>query len=419
MISHAQALEIVRRRAACAVGEERLPLPDALGRFLAAPLFAERAHPAFDNAAVDGYAAARADIRAAAGAPMPIRGRVAAGEHAAPLATGAACRIFTGAPIPAGADIIIMDEDITERGEDSDPPWLAIPAAAAEDSDNIRRRGEDVAEGDTVIEAGRRLRPQDLAAAASLGVESLACRRLVRVAVFSTGEELRAPSSETASDNAVSDSNRTLLFALLRRLPARTHDGGILPDDAATIAEALTAAAKTHDMVLTSGGVGYGEEDHLLSVFSKQGEILFRRVAIKPGRPVSLALLPGGGGEGCPVLALPGNPVAAMVCFLLYARPLLARLGGGSDDALHPQRFRLPAAFAMKKKLGRREFQRGILCAGEDGAPAVTRFTQQGSGILRSLRCADGLIELDEEIAQVAPGDAVWFLPFTGMGIDA
>lgn len=415
MISHAQALEIVRRRTACAVGEERLPLSDALGRFLAAPLSAERAHPAFDNAAVDGYAAARADIRAAAGAPMPIRGRVAAGERAAPLESGAACRIFTGAPIPPGADIIIMDEDIAERGENADAPWLAIPAAAAEVGDNIRRRGEDVKEGDTVIEAGRRLRPQDLAAAASLGVECLACRRQVRVAVFSTGEELRAPSCETAPDNAVSDSNRTLLFALLRRLPARIHDGGILPDDAAAIAEALTAAAKTHDMVLTSGGVGYGEEDHLLSVFSKQGEILFRRVAIKPGRPVSLALLPGGGGEGCPVLALPGNPVAAMVCFLLYARPLLAQLGGGS---LHPQRFRLPAAFAMKKKRGRREFQRGILCAGEDSAPAVTRFTQQGSGILRSLRCADGLIELDEETTQVAPGDAVWFLPFTGMGID-
>lgn len=416
-ISHERAQFLIWNRFRALEESECLPLACTLGRYLHAPLSATAAVPAFDNAAVDGYALMRATIKEAGGRPVRISGRIAAGEMVLPLTKGAACRVFTGAPIPDGADIIVMDEDIDGLGEDSGAMWICIPPQVATGGSNIRSRGEDLEKGDIAIGNEVRLRPQDLAAAASLGVDRLTCRRRVRVAVFSTGRELREISDcSLQSVASIPDSNRTLLFGLLERLPVEVHDGGILPDDPATMAAALESVAHKHDLVITSGGAGYGEEDHLLSVLEELGEILFRRVSIKPGRPLSLGVLPSGklGGE-CAWMVLPGNPVAVMVCFLIYVRPLLARLGGAG--VLQAERYLLPACFSMKKKTGRREFQRGILLR-EEGRLQVERFTEQGSGILRSLRMADGLIELGEDVSRVTEGDSVWYLPFSGMGID-
>lgn len=416
-ISHERALALLQERFR-AVGEsESLPLAGALGRYLLSPMPAKKTVPAFNNAAVDGYALMRTTIGEAGGKPVRVSGRIAAGDPAFPLAPATACRIFTGAPIPEGADIIIMDEDIAKYGEDADGAWVCIQPQAAGGGGNIRSRGEDLARGDIALGSEARLRPQDLAAAASLGVARLACRRRVRVAVFSTGKELREISdSSVRSGVSIPDSNRTLLFGLLERLPVEVHDGGILADDPAAIAAALESVANKQDLVITSGGAGYGAEDHLLAVLRELGEILFRRISIKPGRPLSLGVLASGEkGRECACIALPGNPVAVMVCFLIYVRPLLARLGGGG--LLQPERYLLPACFSMKKKTGRREFQRGILLR-ERGHLQVARFSEQGSGILRSLRMADGFIELDENVSEVAEGDDVQFLPFSGMGID-
>ena len=412
-ISHARALELLRDGFAAVAGSERVKLEHALGRCLDAPVTAKESIPSFDNSAVDGYALSRSTLEKSPGGVVRVEGRVAAGETAPPLLPGAACRIFTGAPVTEGADVVLMDEDVPGHGTDADGAWIRLPENAPRSS-NIRRRGEDVSKGDEALGTGMRLRPQDLAAAASMGMSALDCRRRVRVAVFSTGAELREPSAAKSSPASIVDSNRVLLSGLLKGLPVDVHDGGILPDDRDAITGALLSASQRNDLLLTSGGAGRGEEDHLVRILEKHGELLFRRIAIKPGRPLSVGFLPKGGPCGC--IALPGNPVAVMVCFLMYARPVLLRLCGGGWD--RPRHFNVAADFSMSKKPGRREFQRGILRC-KDDALAVARFEEQGSGILRSLRIADGLIELDEDVTQVSKGDEVRFLPFSSMGIDA
>ena len=411
-VSHARALELLRENFTAVAGSEPVDLEHALGRCLSAPVLAEESIPSFDNSAVDGYALSRTTLEKSPGGMIRVDGRVAAGEEAPLMSQGAACRIFTGAPLPKGADIVLMDEDISEQGTDASGAWIRLPDNAARSS-NIRRRGEDVSKGDKALGAGTRLRPQDLAAAASMGMSALDCYRRARVAVFSTGKELREPSSKSTPASVV-DSNRALLFGLLKGLPVDVYDGGILPDNVDAVTTALMSASRQNDLLLTSGGAGYGEEDYLVGVLEKHGEMLFRRIAIKPGRPLSVGFLPANNPCGC--IALPGNPVAVMVCFLMYARPVLLRLCGGGWT--RPQHFSVAADFSMSKKPGRREFQRGILRHKGD-APMVARFEEQGSGILRSLRSADGLIDLDEDVTRISEGDTVRFLPFSSLGIDA
>ncbi len=412
-IPHIRALELLRDGFAAVAGSERVELGHALGRYLDAPVLAKESIPSFDNSAVDGYALSRSTLEKSPGGVVRVEGRVAAGETASPLLPGGACRIFTGAPAPEGADVILMDEDVPEHGTDEDGAWIRLPENPPRSS-NIRRRGEDLSEGDEALGANTRLRPQDLAAAASMGMPALDCRRRVRVAVFSTGAELREPSAAKSSPASIVDSNRVLLFGLLTRLPVDVQDGGILPDNKDAITAALLSASKQNDLLVTSGGAGRGEEDHLVRILEEHGELLFRRIAIKPGRPLSVGFLSSDNPCGC--IALPGNPVAVMVCFLMYARPVLLRLCGGGWE--RPEHFNVTANFSMSKKPGRREFQRGIL-QHKDNALTVARFEEQGSGILRSLRSADGLIELDEDTTQVSKGDEVRFLPFSSLGIDA
>ena len=395
------ALRIIAADVRPIEGIERVALGTADGRVLAESVAAPLDLPPFDNSAVDGYAVRLADLE---GAPiLPVAGRIAAGAPAADaLAPGSAWRIFTGAALPAGVDTVFMQEDVRldEQGRVHFPAGLRRGA-------NTRSRGEDVASGACALPAGRRLRPQDLALAAALGLRDLAVRAPVRVALFSTGDEIVEPGAPAGPAQRY-DSNRVLLAALAGRAGARVRDLGILPDQQGAIAAALSAAARDHDLILTSGGVSTGEEDHVRAAVEAVGRLVFWRLAIKPGRPVAM-----GGVAGVPFVGLPGNPVAAFVTFAQIVRPLIAALGGAPVRALVA--YPVQAAFSYRKKAGRREYVRVRLLPGPDGTPQAHKHGVEGAGILTSLTETDGLAELAEPVTAVAPGDGVGFLPYEAL----
>jgi molybdopterin molybdotransferase len=388
------ALEMIARSVPCVVGTEHVPLLDADGRVLAAEFVAPVDLPPFANAAVDGYAVRLADAEAKPA--LPISGRLAAGMTATALQPGTAQRIFTGAPLPPGADTVFMQEDVQERdGAVLLPPGLNRGA-------NTRPVGEDITSGTRALAAGARLRPQDLALAAALGATGLEVRRPVRVALFSTGDELVDPG-EMPGPAQRFDSNRVLLAALCRRAGAVVTDLGILPDRIEPIAAALRQAGAAHDLILTSGGVSTGEEDHVRAALEAAGRLAWWRLAIKPGRPVAM----GEVGEAM-FLGLPGNPVAVFVTFVRVARPVLDALGGAAPRKLQP--VPVPAAFSYRKKADRREYVRVRI---EDGR--AHRYEIEGAGILTSLTNTEGLAEIGDEVRTVAPGDPVGFLPYAAL----
>jgi molybdopterin molybdotransferase len=273
---------------------------------------------------------------------------------------------------------------------------------------NRRKAGEDVRAGNEILTLGARLRPQDVGLAASIGLTELSVFRPLRVALFSTGDELAEPGATLAAGQ-VYDSNRYTLAALLAQLGAEVSDLGILADRRETIARSLAQAATAHDLLISSGGVSTGEEDHVKAAVEVQGRLHFWRLAIKPGRPIALGQI-SAGGRAVPFIGLPGNPVAAMVTFLRVARPMILKLMGARD--LSPLMFRVPAAFDYRKKRDRREWVRARLVPDGAGGLAARKFPRDGAGILSSLVEADGLVELPEEITQLAAGSMVDFLPF-------
>lgn len=391
-----EASTLIAARVPVVAGTEIVPLGEADGRIAAEDLVAATDLPPHDNSAVDGYALRHADLGPGA-TVLDISGRVAAGDPAGlNLAAGNAIRIFTGAPMPAGADSVVMQEDVRREGDSIVlPPGLPHGA-------NRRHAGEDAKAGDIVVRAGTTLHPQHLAIAAATGTHRIAVRRRLRVALFSTGSEL-VEAGETPQSGQIRDSNRPLLAALLRRAGAELRDLGILRDDAALVAARLRQAAAEADLVVTSGGVSAGEEDHVAAVLAREGELAFWHLAIKPGRPVAMGLI-----DGTPVLGLPGNPVAAYVTCLFVVVPLLARLGGASPPK--PVSLSLRAGFAHRKKAGRREFLRVSLREGPDGTELV-KFPGEGSALLSSLTGSDGLAELPEDVTEVAPGTLLRFFP--------
>lgn len=407
-LRHDAALAILRERVRRVAEAETVPLAAAGGRILAETVTSPRAVPAADNSAVDGYAFAAADF-ARCGGRFPVAERVAAGHPSAVShRPGSAVRIFTGALMPEGADTVAMQEDC--RLETADGATIVIVPPGLKAGANRRKAGEDLAAGAAVAAPGIRLRPQEVAAIASTGRETVAVYRRLKVAVVSGGDELVRPGA-ALEPGQVYDSNRFLLGALLDTVGAEVSDLGILPDDAASVRTALCTAAATHDAVLTTGGASRGEEDHLAEALGAVGRRHLWQLAVKPGRPMSFGQM-----GDCVVLALPGNPVAAFVCFLLYARPMLTALGGG--DWPEPPRFPLPADFEIgRKKPDRREFLRGTLATGDDGRLWVRKFPRDGSGLITSLRAADGLIELGEAVTEVRRGEPVAFLPFSGFGL--
>jgi molybdopterin molybdotransferase len=397
------AVALIAARVPAIEATETLGLFSATGRVLAQPLIAPIDLPVFDNSAVDGYAARWQDLARDMETNLPIAGRVAAGHAVStPAPKDSALRIFTGAPVPEGFDTVFMQEDckLQNDGRVILPPGLAKGA-------NVRPRGEDIAQGAEAIARGRRLMPEDIGLAAALGVTELKVRRQIKAAIFSTGDEIVSPGTPLPPA-AVYDANRFILQSMLQRLGVDVHDLGILPDDKARITAALAGAAQSYDLVVTSGGVSMGEEDHVKAALEANGSLAFWQLAIKPGRPVAMGIL-----DGTPFIGLPGNPVAVFVCFAALVRPLVAALNGAEPEPM--QKRKVTAGFRFKKKTGRREYIRVSLRVDASGETIAEKHAVQGSGALTSLTRTQGLVEVHEDITEVALGDKVDFIDYALM----
>ncbi len=368
---------------------EAIPADAALGRVLAEPLIAEVTVPPLDNSAMDGYALRLADW--AEDKWLHVAQRIPAGQLGHPLTLGTAARIFTGAPIPEGADTVAMQEDCETK--DDHVRILKAPKPGG----NIRRVGEDIARGQTVLHIGDRLSAAQLGVAASVGATELTVHRRLRVALFFTGDEIVLPG-HPLKPGQIYNSNRTTLLALLQGLGCEVRDLGIVADNFDATVNALEQAGRHADVVITSGGVSVGEEDHVKAAVETLGHIEMWKVAMKPGKP----LVYGQIGDS-DFLGLPGNPVSAFVVFCLFVRPfLLARMGATNTQALS---FTVPAAFDWKKPGQRREFLRAKI---ENGRAVL--YPNQSSGVLTSAAWADGLVDIDTGHT-VHEGDSVRFWP--------
>jgi molybdopterin molybdotransferase len=378
---------------------EALATEQALGRVLAADITSTVDVPPHDNSAMDGYALRLADVPQV-GDSLPQGQRIAAGQVGARLQPGTCARIFTGAPIPQGADAVVMQEHTTTAA--GGRVQFTQPVHAGQ---NIRAQGEDIAVGQTVLHAGCRLSPASLGVAASVGLAQLSVWQRPRVAVLTTGDEL-VPPGLPLPPGAIYNSNRHTLLGLAQAAGAQASDLGIVPDQLDATRAALRQAAEHHDLIITSGGVSVGEEDHLRAAVIAEGELDFWALAIKPGKPFVWGRVRRADGSHALYMGLPGNPVASFVTFLLLARPVLGVLAG---EGWHlPRPWRLPAAFTWPRADKRREFLRAQVDA--DGALAL--HPHQGSGVLSSAAWADGLIDLAPG-QTVQPGDVLPFWPMT------
>jgi molybdopterin molybdotransferase len=394
------ALALLAERLSTVVETETAPLSKALNRALAEDVSAPRNVPPHNNAAVDGYAVYFDDLTPDEEVRLNVTGRIAAGHPLdRPARGGEALRIFTGAPVPEGPDTIFMQEDCELEGD------VVVLKPGIKKGANYRFAGEDVKEGSVILTQGTRLRPQEIGLAASVGRSELRIFKPLRVAVFSTGDEVRDPSS-VAPDGCIFDANRYTVMGLLNDMGAVVTDLGILSDTLDDIRGALDKAAATHDLLITSGGVSLGEEDHVKDAVQALGEIQFWRLAIKPGRPIAMGKV-----GTTAFIGLPGNPVASMVTFMRIARPIVLLLSGHKDIA--PSLFQVRAGFDFKKKQGRREWVRARLEPGQDGTLSAIKHPQGGAGVLTSMVESDGLIELAEDQGPFEEGFMVDFLPFS------
>jgi molybdopterin molybdotransferase len=403
MMSVDEAVAIIAARVTAVQDVETVDLRNADGRVLAIGISAPLPLPPFTNSAVDGYAVRGGDLSGDTEQTFPVAGRIQAGASAREaIKPGHAMRIFTGAPMPEGADTVFMQEDVRldEAGRVVLPPGLKAGA-------NVRPAGEDMVAGTPTLPAGQRLRPQDVALAAAFGLTRIEVRRRIRVAVFSTGNELVSPGAPRAAAQLF-DSNRFMLMAMLARLGCEVSDLGILRDDRLSLASALKKVAGAHDLILTTGGVSTGEEDHVKAGVESVGTLVLWRMAIKPGRPVAMGII-----GGTPFIGLPGNPVASFVTFVHVVRPTVLALAGALQQDLVPIPVR--AAFTYKKKIARREYVRVNLRKGADGVLEAIKFPREGAGLLSSLVETDGLVELGEEVTKVEPGQMVGFLAYAGL----
>lgn len=392
------ALARLREGLSCVVGTETRAADAARNRVLAQPAVALRDNPPAPNGAVDGYGFAHAALGADGGDLPLAAGRAAAGApHAGTVPFGRALRVLTGATLPSGVDTVVLEEDVrvTEgrvRFDAGLKPWA-----------NTRKAGEDVRAGAQILKPGTTLRAPDLALLASVGVAEVTVHAPLRVGVMSTGDELASPGATTDSDR-IYDANRPMLLALAEGWGRVPVDLGRAPDDRDKLRAMLDDAAETTDVILTSGGASAGDEDHMSAILRSEGTLFSWRIALKPGRPLALGLW-----RGVPVFGLPGNPVAALVCALIFARPALSVLAGG--PWAEPLGFDVPAGFSKRKKPGRNEYLRARLTP--DGKAEV--FGSEGSGRVSGLSWAEGLVALGPEARDIAPGDPVRFLPYAGL----
>ncbi|MBK5939049.1 molybdopterin molybdenumtransferase MoeA [Halochromatium roseum] len=381
---------------------EQRPTMDCLGRVLAEPVISGTDLPGWDHSAMDGYALRIADLQASDGW-LPISQRIAAGQCGTPLAPGSAARIFTGAPLPEGADTVVVQEVCTPEGDGLriDPSTKTAINAG----DNIRRRGEELRAGTAVLSAGTRLGAQHLGLAAAVGAAELRVYRRLRVAVLASGDELVMPG-EPLGPGQIYNSNRFLFRALLQGLGCEVIDLGIIADDRGATLAALSTAAEQADLVMASGGVSVGEEDHVRPAVEQLGRLDLWRVAMKPGKPLAFGHL----GE-TPFIGSPGNPVSLFVTFCLFARPFIERMQGLAAAGLPTPRW-LPAGFELNSPINRRDYQRARLEIDAQGQARVQRFHSGSSAALSSLTWANGLVIIPPN-QPIAIGDLVAFLPFS------
>ena len=389
-------------------GDESVPLLQALGRVLAADVISPIAVPAHDNSAMDGYAFAGSALRAEGDTVLrSVGSTVYAGAPCAEKLAGNECvRIMTGAVMPAGLDTVVPLELCRVDGD-----HVHIAAGMLRAGDNHRRAGEDLALGQPALRAGRVLRPADLGLVASLGIASIRVRQRLRVAVFSTGDELRK-LGQPLDAGCIYDSNRYSLMAALQRLGAEVVDLGLVRDEPAALQATLEAAINQADVVLTSGGVSAGDADHTRALLARMGEVAFWKVAMRPGRPFAFGPVAAGGRRSW-LFALPGNPVAALVSYYALVRDALLQLAGATPAPLPVLQAR--CAEAIRKRPGRTELQRARLVQAPDGGWQVVLTGAQGSGILRSMSEADGLVVLRHEQGSVAAGEWVDVWLFDGL----
>jgi molybdopterin molybdotransferase len=375
---------------------------DADGRALAQDLVSGLQVPPQDNSSMDGYAVRRADVVQANGQALSVSQRIAAGTAGTELAPMTVARIFTGAPIPAGADAVVMQEDceLTKTDTGDTVRLVGVPALGQW----IRRAGEDVTQGAVVLSKGERLTPASIGLAASIGLHRLSVVRRPKVALFSTGDELVMPGDvvpEAMKPGAIYNSNRFFLRSLLVRFGCEVTDLGIVPDRLDATQDALRAAAQDHDLILTSGGVSVGEEDHIKPAVQSLGSLDLWQIAIKPGKPFAYGKV-----QGAHFIGLPGNPVSSFVTFLLLVRPFLLKLQGVSDIAI--KSVAIPAHFTWARADKRREFLR----VHRNAAGGLDLFSNQSSGVLTSAVWGDGLV--DNAAGQtIQEGDVVRFISFS------
>ncbi|MEP5727856.1 MAG: gephyrin-like molybdotransferase Glp [Sulfitobacter sp.] len=392
-----EALTLLRDRLRPIPVPRALPLSAALGRVAATDIAAKRANPPLPNTAVDGYGFAGGRAAGAHDIPL-VSGRAAAGDAPAEVPQGLAIRVLTGAALPKGVDTVVLQEDVVKTAQSirfSGP----IKAGA-----NTRKAGEDVQVDDVVVAAGRRITAADLALLSATGSGTVQVFDPLRVGVLSTGDEL-IEAGKQASAGQIFDANRPMLLGLVQQFGHCAVDLGHVPDDRDVLRKRLDAGAQDVDVILTSGGASAGDEDHVSALLQDAGAMALWRIAVKPGRPLALGMW-----DGVPVFGLPGNPVAAMVCTLIFARPAMALLAGaGWSD---PQGFDVPAGFTKNKKAGRREYLRARM---RDGRAEV--FASEGSGRISGLSWAEGLVELPEPAATIKLGDTVRFIPYGSFGL--
>ena len=384
----------------CVVGTRELAIDAAVGRVLASGVLAARNHPPFTNSAVDGYGFAFASLGDAPHRLPLCDGRAAAGQpFAGVVPPGKALRILTGAAVPQGVDTIVLEEDVTGDGATVAFSRGLKPGA------NTRPAAEDVAAGTEILTAGRVISPGDIGLLASVGVGKVTVRRRLRVAILSTGDEV-VPLPDAAGAGQIPDANRPMLKSVVTRWGHEIVDLGHIRDDPEALRRALDRGATEADAILTTGGASAGDEDHVSALLQAEGNLTNWRIALKPGRPLALAVW-----RGVPVFGLPGNPGAAFVCALIFARPACQLLAGAKWQ--DPAGYLLPAGFTKSKKPGRREYLRARIGADD----RVEIFGSEGSGRVSGLSFAEGLVSLGMDAEHIEPGDRVRYIPFSQFGL--
>lgn len=395
----ADAQSLLQERLHTVAAVEQIPMQRALGRVLAASVLANRSNPPKPNSAVDGYAVRGSEFGEGDHLVPLIDGRSAAGQpFDGRVPSGQALRILTGATMPEGADTVVLQEDVSlGEGEIAFRGPLKVGA-------NARLAGEDFREYEVIFTSGHRIRPADMALLAAAGVQTLDVFKPLRVAVLSTGDEL-AEAGSPAGPNQIFDANRPMLLSMISKQGHVAIDLGRIADKRDKLRKALDKAAIEADLILTSGGASAGDEDHMSALLNEAGAMALWRLAIKPGRPLALGLW-----QNTPVFGLPGNPVAAGVCAMMFALPAMGILAGEGWNA--PEGVLLPASFAKSKKAGRREYLRARVRNGQ-----VEVFASEGSGRISGLSWADGLVELPDEAKEIAPGDPVRYFSYKDFGL--